>query len=338
MTVATLLITSLIFLLLGWVDAEHRISAMCVAAVVCIAASNAGTTSQDLKTGYIIGGTPKYQQLAVLFGALTSAAIIGYTLNVLNDASTIYSTQNFPANVVVENVASLTEMSTPQGPDYGSDTKSYHVFRLPETPQEGPYTRLLPGKYLVDDTGHIQYFVDPGINGSLTHRDNGSTVLKYDAPKARLMALIIDGILQQKLPWGLVLLGVFMAIAIEMMGIASLPVAVGIYLPISSSFPVFIGGMMRWVVEKGLTWRGKKELAQNSDSGPGVLFSSGLIAGGSIAGIALAILSVRGTWGASLDLSALWPNFSSSHAVAAVMFALMAAYLVKIGLGARKDG
>src|SRR4029079_16033729 len=112
------------------------------------------------------------------------------------------------------------------------------------------------GKYFVDDAGHIKYLVDPGINGVVDHRDpvagekGGTEVKKFDAPKARLMSLIIDGILTQKLPWGLVLLGVFIALTLELSGIASLPFAVGVYLPLSSSTPIFFGGAVRWLVEK----------------------------------------------------------------------------------------
>lgn len=109
---------------------------------------------------------------------------------------------------------------------------------------------LSPGKYLVNDQGAVTYLVDPGINGSLNKRDDGSNVTKYEAPKARLMSLIIDGILTQKLPWGLVLLGAALALVLELCGISALPFAVGVYLPISASTPIFIGGVVRWLVER----------------------------------------------------------------------------------------
>ena len=156
--------------------------------------------------------------------------------------------------------------------------------------KEGP-----PGKYLVDSNGVPVYYVDPGINGTHRTAPNGSSVTKYDAPKATLMSYIIKGILNQQLPWGLVLLGVMIAIVLEMAGIPSLAFAVGVYLPLSSSSPIFIGGMVRWLVDKYLRLKfAKKGLTQEecvaeTDKSPGVLMASGYIAGGAIAGIIIAI-------------------------------------------------
>ena len=127
--------------------------------------------------------------------------------------------------------------------------------------------------------------MDPGIGGRIREID-GKPVTKLDSPKATIMALVTDGILTQRLPWGLVLIGVFLTIAIELMGLQSLPIAVGVYLPISTSAPMFIGGAVRWLVERRLK-SGARSIAE-VESGPGVLFSSGLIAGGAIAGVAIA--------------------------------------------------
>src|SRR4029077_18816791 len=121
---------------------------------------------------------------------------------------------------------------------------------------------------------------DPGINGTVDKRDDGSHVEKFDAPKARLMSLIIDGILTRKLPWGLVLLGVFIALTLELSGISSLPFAVGVYLPVSASTPIWIGGIVRWFVER----KSKPKSDAEAESSPGVLLSSGLIAGGATMG------------------------------------------------------
>jgi uncharacterized oligopeptide transporter (OPT) family protein len=326
MTVATLLLTSLIFLATGWVGPGYRVTALSVAAIVCVAASNGGTTSQDLKTGYLVGATPRSQQIALLIGAVTSAIVIGYTLMLLNDASTVYSRKAVPAGVVVPNVAELTEHQKVAGPEAKDDSADYHVLQLPETPTSGPLMALQPGKYLVDDAGAVKYLVDPGINGALKTRDDGTAVVKYEAPKARLMSLIIDGILTRKLPWGLVLLGVSIALVLELCGISSLPFAVGVYLPMSSSTPIFAGGAIRWLVE-----RGQKATDAESESSPGVLFSSGLIAGGAISGIGLAILSVKENWGAALDLSANFPALSGTDLTSVVAFAIMALVLFVIG-------
>jgi hypothetical protein len=143
-----------------------------------------------------------------------------------------------------------------------------------------------PGKYLLDPaTKEVAYLVDPGIGGRIREID-GRPITKLDSPNATIMALVTDGILTQKLPWGLVLIGVCLTIAIEIMGLQSLPIAVGVYLPISTSASMFIGGVIRWLVERRRS-SGGESLAE-VESGPGVLFSSGLIAGGAIAGITIA--------------------------------------------------
>lgn len=329
MTVATLLLTCLIFVIIGWTGVEFRVTALSVAAIVCVAASNGGTTAQDLKTGYLIGATPKYQQWAILVGAFTSAIVIGFTLKLLNDASTIYSVKAVPPGSQISNVARFTDMEKPHGV---GDTNSYHVVHV--TPQsEGDLAKLPPGKYLADDAGVVKYLADPGINGNLKARDDGMTVQKYEAPKARLMSLIIDGILTQKLPWGLVLLGVSIALVLELCGIASLPFAVGVYLPLSSSTPIFFGGVIRWIVEKIAARKGVVQSDEEKESGPGILFSSGLIAGGSIAGIALALLSINEGWGSALELGTKLGIGGELYATTLpyLMFGAMALILFRIG-------
>jgi putative OPT family oligopeptide transporter len=199
MTIATLIITCVIFVALGWTGDAYGPVALAVGAIVCIAAANAGNTSQDLKTGYIVGATPIYQQMGLAIGVVTSSLIIGMTV--------LYMHQVF------------------------------------------------------------------GI---------GSEAVA--APQATLMATLIKGLLSQNLPWGLVLVGVFIAITLELCGIHSLSFAVGAYLPIATTAPIFIGGLVRWWVE-----RGTGETSE-SDLSSGTLFSSGLIAGGSLAGILFAVL------------------------------------------------
>ena len=152
------------------------------------------------------------------------------------------------------------------------------------------------GKYLVDDTGNAAWLVDPGINGEYTTRPDGTQVRKFSAPKATLMSYIVKGILDRKLPWALVLFGVMIAIVLELCGIPSLAFAVGVYLPISSSAPVFVGGLVRWLVDKRLRHQlrehklTKRHLTAESDKSPGVLLASGYIAGGAIAGILIAFM------------------------------------------------
>jgi hypothetical protein len=150
------------------------------------------------------------------------------------------------------------------------------------------------GKYLVDADGRAVYLVDPGINGTHTTRPDGTEVRKYDAPKAVLMSYIIKGVLDRDLPWGLVLFGVMIAVVLEMAGIPSLPFAVGVYLPLSSSAPIFIGGLVRRFVDhrnnrlSHFAHLTEEERNAANDSRPGILLASGYIAGGALAGIFIA--------------------------------------------------
>ena len=202
MTIATLILTCTIFVALGWTGDYYAPIAISVGAVVCIAAANAGATSQDLKTGYIVGATPVYQQTGLLIGVVTSSFVIGLT--------TLY-----------------------------------------------------------------------------LHRVIGIGSPSLPAPQATLMATIIKGLLSQNLPWGLVLVGVFITVTLELCGIHSLSFAVGSYLPIATTAPIFAGGLVRAYVEK------KTGRAEESEVSAGTLFSSGLIAGGSLAGILYAVLFGR---------------------------------------------
>lgn len=317
MTVATLLLTCLIFVILGWVGAEYRVTALSIAAIVCVAASNGGTTSQDLKTGFLVGATPKYQQISLLIGALTSAVVIGYTLSLLNYASTIYHKVDFPDVIQVPQSTGVEKL-----PSSFNDSTEYGVIHLTEA-----IGSAQAGKYLIDpNTGKLAYLVDPGINGVLKNRDDGTPVQKYEAPKARLMSLIIDGILTQKLPWSLVFIGVFIAIVLELAGVSALPFAVGVYLPLAASTPIFFGGLVRYLVE-----RNSKRTAKEEEGSPGVLLSSGLIAGGAIAGIGLALLSLQESWLGALDMSKAVGAFGTSDVVPYFFFAALAGYLFMTG-------
>ncbi len=144
----------------------------------------------------------------------------------------------------------------------------------------------MAGKYLVNDSNKIVYLVDPGIAGVASVDDDGKPTPKLDSPKARLFSLIIDGILTQKLPWGLVLIGVFLALVMELVGVSSLPFAVGLYLPLSSSAPIMAGGIVRAIVDKR-----RKSSASEAEFSPGVLLSSGFIAGGAIMGVVLSLMA-----------------------------------------------
>jgi putative OPT family oligopeptide transporter len=292
MAVATLLFTCLIFLLMGWTGGRYYVTALSVGAIVCIAASNAGTTSQDLKTGYLVGATPKLQQYAILAGALASALVLGPILLKLNDAGTVY----MPAAKVSPQLAGmhvdaarLTDTAQLQGPQAASDKATYKVWQKTDT-VNGPV-----GKYLVRNDGTLAYLVDPGINGQYHTRPDGSEVKKYDAPKAVLMSYIIKGILDGQLPWTLVLFGVMISLVLEMAGIQSLAFSVGVYLPLVSTLPIAIGGVIRWMVDRRngklpqYASLNEEEMQAAGDRSSGTLLASGYIAGGALAGIIIAI-------------------------------------------------
>ncbi|HEX3367305.1 OPT family oligopeptide transporter [Phenylobacterium sp.] len=293
MTVATLLLTCLIFLLVGWTGPTYYVTALSVGGIVCIAASNGGTTSQDLKTGFLLGSTPRSQQIAIMIGALASAIALGPILLALNQAATVYVPQPAGPAAVAPAAAAALPTEALKGPQHAQDGGVYHVWQKAD-PSGGAATR-----YLVRNDGTLAYLVDPGINGHVKVRPDGTSVTKYDAPKATLMSYIIKGILSRQLPWALVLLGVMIAAVLEMCAIPSLAFAVGVYLPVSSSLPIFVGGAVRWLVDRnsrnlapktseGAETLSEAELSAESDRSPGVLMASGYIAGGAIAGIGIA--------------------------------------------------
>lgn len=216
MTIATLMGTCLIFIAVKWTGHVYEPMALVVGGMICIAAANAGATSQDLKTGYLVGATPKYQQIALFVGAIVSSLAIGATIKILDTPTAAMAAQGIEHAI-------------------GTDT--------------------------------------------------------YPAPQGTLMATLIKGILSFNLDWQFVLVGVFIAIVMELCGIKALSFAIGIYLPLSTTLPIFIGGGIRGIVE----WRQKKKnikvSAEEEDLGKGNLFATGLVAGGALAGVLVAILS-----------------------------------------------
>lgn len=300
MTVATLLLTCLCFVVLGWTGNNYFVTALSIGAIVCIASSNGGTTSQDLKTGFLVGGTPRRQQLAILIGATASALVLGPILLRLNDAYSVYvPLQNTPPGLARGSVAP-GEIASPDQ-FHGRERAGSNVAGQTDTNEYNVWFRQPPGggnaeKYLVDDSGRPVYYVDPGINGTIRQLPGGRQIDKFDAPKATLMSYIIKGILGGELPWGLVLLGVMIAIVLELSGIPSLAFAVGVYLPLSSSAPILVGGIVRWAVDRWIARKhagrnlSEEQLVAEGDKSPGVLMASGYIAGGAIAGIIIAFV------------------------------------------------
>jgi putative OPT family oligopeptide transporter len=338
MTVATLLITCLVFLAIGWTGPAFYVTALSVGGIVCIAASNGGGTSQALKTGYLVGATPRLQQVSILIGAAFSAVLLGPILLKLNEAATVYVpvAQVEPAGMQTDVSRLPARLEHLTGVQAKDDARAYRVWQKSDD-VGGP-----AGKYLVDETGKAVWLADPGINGTHTQRPDGTEVRKFDAPKATLMSYIIKGILDRKLPWGLVLFGVMIALVLELSGIPSLAFAVGVYLPLSSSSPILVGGAVRWLVDRArrkelaghnLT---EDQLAAEADKSSGVLLASGYIAGGAIAGIIIAFMAgVLERVDASLTTwSRLHNPFYagvSADLLALVPFALLTLFLLLVG-------
>jgi putative OPT family oligopeptide transporter len=339
MTVATLLFTCLVFLLVGWTGGTYYVTALAVGAIVCIAASNGGTTSQDLKTGFLLGATPKLQQYAILIGAFASAVALGPILLKLNDSATVYVPAAQVAAGLKTDPARLGEERQGLiGPQQRDDSARYRVWHKTDD-AGGP-----AGKYLVNDRGEAVWLVDPGINGAHRKRPDGTEVTKFDAPKATLVSYIIKGILDRKLPWELVLLGVMIAVTLQLSFVPALAFAVGVYLPLWASTPIFVGGLIRWLVDRktrrqpAYAAMNEEQFVAESDKSPGVLLASGYIAGGAIAGIVIAIFAAGMTafdkavtdWSAARN-----PFFGGAHAdlLALLPYAVIVGFLYLVARG-----
>jgi putative OPT family oligopeptide transporter len=217
MTIATLMATAMVFVALGWTGRVYEPMALVVGGIVCIAAANGGATSQDLKTGYIVGATPRFQQIALFVGAIASAVVIGITVKLLDTPT---------AKMVSEGI-----------------------------------------------TAHAI----------------GSTY--FPAPQGTLMATLIKGLLSQNLDWHFVLVGAFIAVTMELCDVKSLSFAVGLYLPLSTTLPIFAGGALKGVIDGAAKRKG--QAPEESELGGGSLFATGLVAGGALAGVIVALLNIN---------------------------------------------
>jgi putative OPT family oligopeptide transporter len=263
MTIATIMGTCLVFISVGWTGQFYEPMALVVGGMICIAAANAGATSQDLKTGYIVGATPRYQQIALFIGAIVSSLAIGLTVKVL------------------------------------------------DTP--------------------TQEMLSQGI-----HHAIGTE--KYSAPQATLMATLIKGILSFNLDWQFVLVGVAIAVVMELCGIKALSFAIGIYLPLSTTLPIFIGGAIRGMVDRKHKKEATADSQEEEDLRKGNLFATGLVAGGALAGVIVAFLSVNEGIRARLNKINLEHALSESlgqngyYLLGTAAFLAMAYTLLRIGL------
>ena len=257
MTIATLMATCLLFVGIGWTGDFYQPMALCVGGMVAIAAANAGATSQDLKTGFLVGATPRAQQIGLIIGAVAAAMVIGFTLKALD-------------NPRIDTV-----------------------------------------------TGLVQH----GIGSE-----------KYPAPQGTLMATIIRGLLAHNLDWQFVLVGVFLALTVELCGVSPLSFAVGAYLPLSTTLPIFVGGAIKGLVDRRSA--GTRH-GEGEDLGPGSLFATGLVAGGTLTGTIVAFLHLGdklGDFVDSLDMSGALTRALGAggyQVLGVICFAVMGAVLYR---------
>jgi putative OPT family oligopeptide transporter len=317
MAIATLMATCAIFLAKGWTAPAYGALAITIGGTVAIAAANAGDTSQDLKTGYLIGATPRLQQIALMIGVVVSTIVIGFTLNLMNTGLQEFRAASqpwdwnasHPGVAVQSNVKTLPEQIRVLDADKSSTT--HHKAEYVVLNALGS-SELADGKYLYSPaTGRIEVQWIQGIGSE-----------KAAAPQARLMATVINGILNRKLPWGLVLLGVFLVIAVELLGIRSLSFAVGAYLSIGTTLAIFVGGMVRWFVDAAVKKAGGEET--ESEISPGSLFASGLIAAGGIVGLLGVALKGYETTVGKGDILNFPHTFLDNNYVSVAAFAVLA--------------
>jgi uncharacterized oligopeptide transporter (OPT) family protein len=317
MTIATLMATSAIFLVKGWTAPAFGALAITIGGVVCIAAANAGDTSQDLKTGYLIGATPRKQQIALVIGAFVSTLAIGATLQLMNNGLAEFRQVARPWDTA----AAHSGVQVEEPHFHQAQIRVIHADKTAETRAGSGYVllnalnsaELADGKYLYNpQTRQIEVQWIQGIGSE-----------KAAAPQARLMATVVNGILGRKLPWGLVLLGVFLVIAVEILGVRSLSFAVGAYLSIATTLAIFAGGIVRWMIDRAV------EKAQSeSEVSPGSLYASGLIAAGGIVGLIGVALKLYETAVGKEDVLLLPASNPLHHDwVSVLMFVLLAGSL-----------
>jgi putative OPT family oligopeptide transporter len=328
MTIATLMATSAIFLVKGWTAPAFGALAITIGGVVCIAASNAGDTSQDLKTGYLIGATPWKQQLALMIGVIVCIFSIGATLNAMNRGLEQFQrmTQPIPLALTalpdgVQNEGNFTRDTITLTSHNPADTTKQQMTNMRQYVLLNAIgsSAIEDGKYLYNPiSGRIEVQWIQGIGSE-----------RAAAPQGRLMATVINGILSRKLPWTLVLLGVALVIVVELLGIRSLTFAVGAYLSIATTLAIFVGGVMRWMVDRALQ---RDAIDTENEISPGSLYASGLIAAGGIVG--LLGVCVRLMEGLSEQHGGHWQLFRFNDGnplhhdwVSVVMFALLAGSL-----------
>jgi putative OPT family oligopeptide transporter len=305
MAIATLMATCALFLLAGWSARPYGALALAIGGVVCIAAANAGNSSQDLKTGFLVGATPSAQQKGLFLGVLASCFAIGLTLIGMNKALEKF----VPADFALD-LASQPEGVLVENTQFEHEGRTYTLLNVIGS------TTIAEGKYLLNpSSGRVEVQWIQGIGSQ-----------EAAAPQARLMSVVINGILNRKLPWGLVLLGVFLVVAVELLGIRSLSFAVGSYLSIGTTAAIFCGGVVRWLAE-----RDQPEKKADDETSPGALYASGLIAAGGIVGLVGVCVKLIEKLGwipeGAINLAGYVPGIHSSGLIGIASFAALAGSL-----------
>jgi len=282
MTIATLLLVTLILSWAGFSGEAGKIAAIMAGSLVCIGICIAGDTSQDLKTGFLVGATPYKQQIGELIGVAVAAVFIGMTLFVLNEG---YGIGPAPEGM---KPAQLQDMRTHSGV-FASETALNSVMKAIDVEVAATKVAELPfdkQEFASWDEQRKLEAYDKFRSGAAAAE---GTHKRLKAPQATLMAMVIQGVMDANLPWVLIFIGVFAAIAVEMLGAPGLPFAVGLYLPLSLSTPIIIGGVVRGIIDAKRDPEKRERMREN-----GILFSSGLIAGEALVGILLAVLAWQG--------------------------------------------
>jgi len=324
MTIATLMATAAVFLVKGWTAPAYGALAITVGGVVCIASANAGDTSQDLKTGFIVGSTPWKQQVALMIGVCISTFAIGLTLNGMNRAL-----EEFHSMAKQWDIGASHDGVQNQG---AFTRKEIRVTVTGGVSAQQTAGQTLPGNQFIllnalgsHELADGKYLYNPQTKAIEVQWVQGIGSEKAAAPQARLMATVINGILRQQLPWGLVLLGVFLVIAVELLGIRSLSFAVGSYLSIGTTLAIFAGGVVRWMVDSAAAKAG--ETTAESEISPGSLYASGLIAAGGIVGLMGVGLKLLESVLGRENLVTLPQTFLYRDWVSVLMFVLLAGSL-----------
>ena len=317
MTIATLMATSAIFLVKGWTAPAFAALALTIGSVVCIAAANAGDTSQDLKTGFLIGATPWKQQLALMVGVCVSTVAVGATLNAMNRGLEEFRTAAKPWSL---------SMPHEGVQDQGAFTRKQFRLQLGNgtTAERSGSGYILLNALGSHELADGKYLYNPQTHSIDVQWIQGIGSENAAAPQARLMATVINGILTRQLPWGLVLLGVFLVVAVELLGIRSLSFAVGAYLSIATTLAIFVGGVVRWMVDRAMAKHGAAVGGLSEEISPGSLYASGLIAAGGIIGLLGVVLKLYEAATGKQALPQMPHTFLYHDWVAVLMFALLA--------------